>query len=106
MKSFTRCACADGVKDGGRAGGGGALRLPWVVVGSHNFSKAAWGELSTDGRTLLGCKACYPNPNPDPNPDPNPNPNQDLRPWLLEVNHNPSLTCDTPFDHALKSGEG
>jgi len=47
-----------------------------------------------------------PNPNPDPNPDPNPNPNQDLRPWLLEVNHNPSLTCDTPFDHALKSGEG
>jgi hypothetical protein len=29
---------------------------------------------------------------------------QDLRPWLLEVNHNPSLTCDTPFDHALKSG--
>ena len=25
-----------------------------------------------------------------------------LKPWLIEVNHNPSLTCDTPFDRELK----
>ena len=25
-----------------------------------------------------------------------------LRPWLLELNHNPSFTCDTDFDHELK----
>ena len=25
-----------------------------------------------------------------------------FKPWLLEVNHNPSLTCDTPFDRELK----
>ena len=27
----------------------------------------------------------------------------DLRPWLLEVNHSPSFTTDTPFDLKLKS---
>ena len=27
-----------------------------------------------------------------------------LRPWLLEVNHNPSFTCDTEFDRTLKGG--
>ena len=26
----------------------------------------------------------------------------DLKPWLLEVNHNPSFTCDTAFDRELK----
>ena len=26
----------------------------------------------------------------------------ELKPWLLEVNHNPSFTCDTPFDRELK----
>ena len=25
-----------------------------------------------------------------------------LKPWLLEVNHTPSFTTDTPFDHELK----
>jgi len=25
-----------------------------------------------------------------------------LKPWLLEVNHTPSFTCDTPLDHAIK----
>lgn len=25
-----------------------------------------------------------------------------LRPWLLEVNHSPSFTTDTPLDHAIK----
>ena len=28
----------------------------------------------------------------------------ELRPWLIEINHNPSLTCDTPFDLELKGG--
>ncbi len=27
---------------------------------------------------------------------------QDLKPWLLEVNHSPSFTTDTPFDHQIK----
>eukprot|EP00759_Apiculatamorpha_spiralis_P021324 PhF_6_TR26218/c0_g1_i4/m.37375/K16582/TTLL6_13; tubulin polyglutamylase TTLL6/13 len=27
---------------------------------------------------------------------------QQLKPWLLEVNHAPSLTCDTPLDHSIK----
>mmetsp|Transcript_14731 Transcript_14731/g.24538 ORF Transcript_14731/g.24538 Transcript_14731/m.24538 type:complete len:839 (-) Transcript_14731:178-2694(-) len=27
-----------------------------------------------------------------------------LTPWLLEVNHNPSFTCDTEFDRELKGG--
>lgn len=26
-----------------------------------------------------------------------------LRPWLIEVNHSPSFTCDTPFDLKIKS---
>ena len=26
----------------------------------------------------------------------------ELKPWLLEVNHNPSFTCDTEFDRELK----
>ena len=25
-----------------------------------------------------------------------------LRPWLLEVNHSPSFTTDTPFDKHIK----
>ena len=54
MKSFTRCR-RDG--RGSHGGGRGALRLPWVVVGSHNLSKAAWGELSADRKALLACKA-------------------------------------------------
>lgn len=28
----------------------------------------------------------------------------DLTPWLIEINHNPSLTCDTAFDRDLKGG--
>lgn len=24
------------------------------------------------------------------------------KPWLLEVNHTPSFTTDTPFDHKIK----
>ena len=27
----------------------------------------------------------------------------ELRPWLMEVNLSPSLTCDSPLDHAIKS---
>ncbi len=70
LKSFTRCHDAgEGVGDGSGSGGGsssgrgsssggdaggGGPRLPWAVVGSHNFSKAAWGELSADGRALRG----------------------------------------------------
>eukprot|EP01022_Parablepharisma_sp_SALTPOND_P029179 TRINITY_DN72748_c0_g1_i1.p1 TRINITY_DN72748_c0_g1~~TRINITY_DN72748_c0_g1_i1.p1 ORF type:complete len:639 (+),score=97.27 TRINITY_DN72748_c0_g1_i1:132-2048(+) len=29
---------------------------------------------------------------------------QNLKPWLLEVNHSPSFTTDTPFDHSIKYG--
>ena len=25
-----------------------------------------------------------------------------LKPWLLEVNHAPSFTCDTPLDYEIK----
>ena len=25
-----------------------------------------------------------------------------FKPWLIEVNHSPSFTCDTPFDMELK----
>jgi tubulin polyglutamylase TTLL6/13 len=25
-----------------------------------------------------------------------------LKPWLLEVNHTPSFTTDTPFDYDIK----
>ena len=25
-----------------------------------------------------------------------------LKPWLLEVNHTPSFTCDTPLDNEIK----
>jgi len=25
-----------------------------------------------------------------------------LKPWLLEVNHTPSFSTDTPFDHEIK----
>jgi tubulin polyglutamylase TTLL6/13 len=25
-----------------------------------------------------------------------------FKPWLLEVNHSPSFSTDTPFDHDLK----
>ena len=28
---------------------------------------------------------------------------EDLRPWLMEVNLSPSLQCDDPIDHAVKS---
>ena len=28
---------------------------------------------------------------------------QDLKPWLLEVNHSPSFTTDTPFDRKIKA---
>ena len=27
----------------------------------------------------------------------------ELNPWLLEVNLSPSLACDTPLDHRIKS---
>ena len=27
----------------------------------------------------------------------------ELNPWLLEVNLSPSLTCDSPLDHRIKS---
>ena len=27
-----------------------------------------------------------------------------LKPWLLEVNHTPSFTTDSPFDLDIKSG--
>ena len=27
---------------------------------------------------------------------------EDLKPWVLEVNHSPSLSCDSPFDRQLK----
>lgn len=27
---------------------------------------------------------------------------EDLKPWVLEVNHSPSLSCDSPFDTELK----
>lgn len=27
-----------------------------------------------------------------------------LRPWLIEVNGSPSMTANTPIDHALKVG--
>lgn len=27
----------------------------------------------------------------------------DLRPWIMEVNLSPSLTCDSPLDHVIKS---
>lgn len=26
-----------------------------------------------------------------------------LKPWLIEVNHTPSFTTDTPFDYQIKS---
>ena len=28
---------------------------------------------------------------------------EDLKPWLLEVNHSPSFTADTPFDYNIKT---
>ena len=28
---------------------------------------------------------------------------QKMRPYLIEVNHSPSFTCDTPFDLKIKS---
>lgn len=27
-----------------------------------------------------------------------------LKPWLIEINHTPSFTTDTPFDYSIKSG--
>ena len=27
---------------------------------------------------------------------------QNFKPWLLEVNHSPSFSSDTPFDYDLK----
>jgi tubulin polyglutamylase TTLL6/13 len=27
-----------------------------------------------------------------------------LQPWLIEVNHSPSFTTDTPLDHKIKYG--
>ena len=27
-----------------------------------------------------------------------------LKPWLLEINHTPSFSTDTPFDHKIKYG--
>lgn len=29
---------------------------------------------------------------------------QDLKPWVLEVNHAPSFACDTPLDTKIKRG--
>ena len=77
LKCFTRCADGDagGGTDGdasaGDAGTGdvtsaperrvgqlsSAQRVPWVVMGSHNFSKAAWGELNETGNALLGMRS-------------------------------------------------
>ncbi len=28
---------------------------------------------------------------------------ESLKPWLIEVNHTPSFTTDTPFDDQIKS---
>ena len=39
LKSFTRCSPS-------------SLELPWVLTGSHNMSKAAWGQLADGGRAL------------------------------------------------------
>jgi tubulin polyglutamylase TTLL6/13 len=27
-----------------------------------------------------------------------------LKPWLIEINHTPSFTTDTPFDKMIKGG--
>ncbi len=27
-----------------------------------------------------------------------------IKPWLIEINHTPSFTTDTPFDENLKHG--
>ena len=49
LKSFTRCADAGSADD--------ASNPPWVVIGSHNFSKAAWGELDERSTALLGMRS-------------------------------------------------
>lgn len=43
VKSYCRYTCQPG---------GGSPRLPWLCVGSHNLSRAAWGELQKGGKQL------------------------------------------------------
>lgn len=37
-------------------------------------------------------------------PHPSTHPNGKAQPWLIEVNHTPSFSCDTPFDEAIPRG--
>ena len=72
LKSFTRCADgSDGGGGGGGVGGGGGRStsaVPWLVIGSHNFSKAVseplhmpWGLcISISPASLPACTLCAP----------------------------------------------
>ena len=76
LKSFTRCADGSdgggggggGVGGGGGGGGGSTSAVPWVVIGSHNFSKAVseplhmpWGLcISISPASLPACTLCAP----------------------------------------------
>ena len=59
LKTFTRCADGDVGRGGGGGGGSHDSSVPWVVVGSHNLSKAAWGEIGNcgSGTGLLGMRS-------------------------------------------------
>ena len=50
IKTFLRYA-QESEGEGSASGGGGGTKLAWILVTSHNLSKAAWGEFqSNDGQ--------------------------------------------------------